>query len=413
MASDSDRIVGEMNEEFQQLLDLVSGPQARDLTAHEVECSLWWRLLALGAKLLQLFFVVRASERPDEPASSDGTRLSYHGMRQRTFFSVFGKIRFDRHYFYASGQGGECPLDAQLALPQRRYSDLLRDWAEYGITHDAYDETIGMLERILNLSFPKLALETVVGEDAVDVDAFYDQKCIPPVEAEGEILVVQSDGKGVPMVRSEPTLKKARRKKGDQRTKKKEAVLTAIYSIDPYHRTPEETAAALMRDEPEGPRPIRPEPVGKEVRATMDGKDVAFKHLTQRVAERDGNHFTARVALTDGAVPLQERMRDLLPDFTLVLDIIHVKDYLWDAANAPVGRRPIPSAPTGSAASWSASSPASWMRRSESWNCWPPTSRCPRHGASWSTGRSPTTGATPPSCATITTSPTAGPSLPA
>ncbi len=43
------------------------------------------------------------------------------------------------------------------------------------------------------------------------------------------------------------------------------------------------------------------------------------------------------MALTDGADALQQQMRTHLPTFTLVLDIIHVTEYLWDAANARWG----------------------------------------------------------------------------
>jgi len=77
--------------------------------------------------------------------------------------------------------------------------------------------------------------------------------------------------------------------------------------------------------------------LGKEVRATLDGKKVAFDRLTGWVAQRDGAHITQRVALTDGAQSLQDRVRNLLPQFTLVLDIIHATEYLWDAANAVMG----------------------------------------------------------------------------
>jgi hypothetical protein len=77
--------------------------------------------------------------------------------------------------------------------------------------------------------------------------------------------------------------------------------------------------------------------VGKEVRATLEGKAVAFARLNRRVTQREGAHIQHRVALTDGAEPLQNRMIELPSRFTLVLDIIHATEYLWDAANALLG----------------------------------------------------------------------------
>jgi hypothetical protein len=300
----------------------------------------------LGAKLLYLFFVHRAATRPKGVFyAPDGTELKYHDLRPTVYFSVFGKIRFRRHYFHTSGQEGFCPLDAELSLPSRCYSDLLRDWAEYCVTTESYEKSIKVLKRILNLSISKLALETGTLEDATDVEAFYEQKAVPPPEAEGSILVVQADGKGVPMVRTDSTPQLARRGKGQKRTKKKEAVVTAIYTIKPYFRTVQEVVEGLLNSEKESEegqlaapsRPKRPAPVGKEVRATLSGKAVAFEHLARRVAQREGKHIRHRVALTDGAEPLQCQVKDRLSMFTLILDIIHAVEYLWKAANALLG----------------------------------------------------------------------------
>jgi hypothetical protein len=341
MSSNSDQIVHQLRCEFQELVEYVTGEQSQSRTAYEVELTLFRRLLALGARLLYLFFVHRAAVRPSGPVyARDGTELKYHDRRPTTYFSVFGKIRFRRHYFHATGQEGLCPLDAELSLPARCYSDLLRDWAEYCITDESYDESIQVLERILNLSLSKRALETSVLEDAIDVEAFYEQKAVPPPEAEGSILVIQADGKGVPMVRTDPASPSARRGKGEKRTRKKEAVVTAIYTIEPYFRTPQEVAEALLRDQAddrEGYRSKRPAPIDKEVRATLAGKAFAFERLTRRVAQREGSHIQHRVALTDGAEPLQRQVSDRLSMFILILDIIHAVEYLWKAANALLG----------------------------------------------------------------------------
>jgi len=346
MSSNSVRIVHQLHRDFQELVEYVTGKEAQTQTAYDVELTLFRRLLKLGAQLLRLFFVHRAAIRPGEPVyAPDGTRLKYQSLRRTTYYSVFGKVRFKRHYFHTPGQEGFCPLDAELSLPLRCYSDLLRDWAEYCITDESYDESIRVLKRILTLSISKRALEVGVEEDAADVNAFYEQKPVPPLDAEGSILVVQADGKGVPMVRTEPANQPARLGKGEKRTKKKEAVVTGIYTIQPHLRTPEQVVKALLHDidgdeENEAvtaSRPQRPTPVGKELRATLAGKDIAFERLTRRVAQREGAHIRHHVALTDGDDALQRRVSNGLSRFTLVLDIIHSSEYLWDAANALLG----------------------------------------------------------------------------
>jgi hypothetical protein len=343
MSSNSVPIVHQLHRDFQDLVEYVTGPEAQTRSAYEVELTLFRRLLAIGAQLLCLFFVHRAAVRPREPVCApDGTRLRYQELRQTTYYSVFGKVRFKRHYFHAPGHAGVCPLDAALSLPPRCYSDLLRDWAEYCVTDESYDESIRVLQRILNLSLSKRALEMGVEEDAADVNAFYEQKPAPAPGAEGPILVIQADGKGVPIVRVAPAAPPARRGKGQKRTQKKEAVVTSIYTVQPYCRTPEQVVAALLRDTvsdqaAQTTAAPRPTPVGKEVRATLAGKDVAFARLARRVAQRDGPHIRHRVALTDGDDALQRQVDTRLPAFSLVLDIIHASEYLWDAANALLG----------------------------------------------------------------------------
>src|SRR5262249_55843188 len=54
-------------------------------------------------------------------------------------------------------------------------------------------------------------------------------------------------------------------------------------------------------------------------------------------ALREGPYILDRVALTDGAEALQQQMRSHLPGYTLVLDIIHASEYLWDTATALLG----------------------------------------------------------------------------
>lgn len=46
-----------------------------------------------------------------------------------------------------------------------------------------------------------------------------------------------------------------------------------------------------------------------------------------------------RVALCDGYGPLQTRLIKQFPDFTLILDFIHADEYLWDVANALLGKQ--------------------------------------------------------------------------
>jgi hypothetical protein len=338
MPSNADPIVAQIQQDMQALMTYVTGPETASQTAYTVEVTLFRRLLALGAALLRLFFLTRAASRPPAPTAANGTVLTYHDQRATTYVSVFGTLRFPRHYFVASGHAGCCPVDAELSLPARCYSDLLREWTDYDATDGAYRETASTIERILGLDLSVQALETSVREDAQDVASFYAQPraATDPATA-GVILVVQADGKGVPMVQPPPAEVPLRLGKGQKRTKKKEAIVSSLYTIAPYVRTPADVRAALLHEERRADHPTRPLPVHKETRATLAGKAAALQTLQQRAAQRDGCHIRARVALTDGAESLQQHMTATFPAYTLILDIIHASEYLWDTATALLG----------------------------------------------------------------------------
>jgi hypothetical protein len=182
------------------------------------------------------------------------------------------------------------------------------------------------------------ALETGVTEAGEDVTPFDAQSAAPTAAVPaGTILVVQADGTGVPMVQPPIQRPPLRLGKGQKRGQKKEAIVTGLYTVGPYPRTPQAVVAALLQ-EPERPESAaRPRPEGKEWRATLAGKAVAMRRLAQRVAQRDGPHIQPRVARTDGAEALQQQLVSHFPEHTLVLDSIHATEYLWDTANALLG----------------------------------------------------------------------------
>jgi len=336
MSSNSTQMIHQLRADFERLLALVTSPEAHTATIDQMERSLFRQVLRLGYRLLQLFVMARVEAESHAPLlRSDGTVLPYHSQQPRGYFSIFGKLTFERACFYAQGQGGQCPLDEALSLPERCYSDLLMESAELLGVEGAYSKGLRTVARLLGLNLSELALETAVAEHSQSVKVYYAQKAPFPSEEEGPILVAQADGKGVPMVRRETADLKPRRGKGDKKTRKKEAIATAVYTIEPYYRTPQDVINALFKKG--DPPPGRPAPQHKQVFASMRGKEQALKRLASWARRREGEHICERVALTDGAEPLQRQVLAKLPGFTLILDIIHVDEYLWKAGTAIYG----------------------------------------------------------------------------
>jgi hypothetical protein len=336
MSSNTESIVQEIRTEFESMLSYVK--ESKTATADQVERGIFNRLLELGFKLMLLFFTLRAEAHPRTPVETEtGEKLPYFDDKKRGYYSIFGKLPFWRPYFYTQGVAGRSPLDAALSLGSDCYSDLVREMAEYLGVDVTYEKVTGMFARILGQKLSTNAVSKMVSEDAADVEAYYEQKPAPKPEDEGEILVIQADGKGVPMVRETSVQAKVCLGKGDKRTKKKEAVVTGIYTIEPHPRTPEEVVASFFhRDETPTPKESlskRSKPQNKQLWATLQGKDVALERLARQVNKREGHHIKHRVALTDGAEALQVRVLDYCSDFTLILDFIHADEYLWNVAN--------------------------------------------------------------------------------
>ena len=342
MTFNSQEIIQDLRAEFEQLLDFVTGEQARTAKADSIERGLFKMLLSLGAKLLQLFFAMRSQNCSRQPVQSkSGQELPYHRDTMRVYFSIFGKVSIERPYFYKQGVGTHTSLDAELGLGDDSYSDMLREVTEYLAIYHVYGgKKAGFLERLFGFNLSTRALQQNVAEDSESVEAYYAQKSPPCPESEAEILVIQADGKGIPMVLEEDEVAEAqvRLGKGQKHGHKKEAIVTTIYTIKAAPRTPTEVIASFFKenqDKKELKKDSKPQ--NKHIWATLDGKDVALSRLTKQVALREGAHIHYRIALCDGCEALQSRIVLQFQGFILILDFVHANEYLWDAANSLLG----------------------------------------------------------------------------
>jgi hypothetical protein len=342
MTFNSQEIIQDVRAEFEHLLDFVAGEAARTAKADSIERGLFKMLLSLGAKLLQLFFVVRSQACSRQPVQSQsGQELPYHRDTERVYFSIFGKVFVERPYFYKQDIGQEIPLDAELGLGADRYSDMLREVTNYLAVYSVYGgKSADFLERLLGFKLSTRALQQNIAEDAEHVETYYAQKPPPCSESEANILVVQADGKGIPMVLEEAEAPEAhvRLGKGQKHGHKKEAIVTTVYTITATPRTPTQVIASFFSENQSEKTPKKaPKPQNKHIWATLDGKEAALSRLAKQVALRQGVHIQHKVALCDGCEALQTRIGLQFPDFILILDFVHANEYLWAVANSLLG----------------------------------------------------------------------------
>ncbi|RPH56411.1 MAG: ISKra4 family transposase, partial [Chloroflexi bacterium] len=335
MTFNSAVIIQDIRTDFEKMLEYVTGEQARRATADATERGLFKMLIEMGLKLLTLFFVMRSQSASRESyKTADGRELRYHRDTKRRYVSIFGKLSFVRPYFYRKGTGGQTPLDAELSLGDDCYSDLVREVNDYLGVYGVYHKACDILERLLGLNLSTRVVQTNLGEDAADVSAYYAQKPAPVASSEAGILVIQADGKGVPMILEETQPDKVRLGKGEKHGRKKEASVTSVYTIEAFTRTPEQVVASYY-DKISLSKPSKPQ--NKHLWATLDGKDTALNRLAEQVRIRLGSHIQHKIALCDGCEALQTRIAKYFSDFIQILDFIHANEYLWAVANALFG----------------------------------------------------------------------------
>ncbi len=329
----------EIRAEFETMLQFVTSKEAQIATADQIERSLFQLLLNLGAKLLLLFFQMHSQTCSRNTITVKDQEIPYNSEQKRVYSSIFGKIPVWRPYFYASGVGGHTPLDAELSLGTDRYSDLLRETLNYLGVYVPYNKASDIFKRILKSSVSTRVQQKLVADDAEDVLAYYEQKPAPLAADEAEILVIQADGKGVPIILEKPSPKPVRLGKGQKRGRKKEAIVTTVYTIATNPRTPKDVSNSFFQQHKDDKKSkiSPPKPKNKHVWATLDGKETALVRLGQQVNPRRGSHIQHKVALADGCATLQERIKEQFPDFTLILDFVHANEYLWKVANSLLG----------------------------------------------------------------------------
>jgi len=237
---------------------------------HHAEREIFSHVKQMGFVALQLFI---ANCGPDynagqAPTSESGKPLRYKGIFFACYLSIFGEIKIPRAGYHDTSQGQYYyPLDAQLNLPEDKYSYLLTDWILQRATETDYRESVALFNEIFDLKLSQVMPQRHCEKMSQAVDPFYEQAEAPPPETEGSYLAVTADGKGVRIHKSEregenykTNTPKARRSKGEKPGIKKEATVAAVYSFDPGPRTAEDVAKTLLKEyTPEEVKQIRAE----------------------------------------------------------------------------------------------------------------------------------------------------------
>lgn len=342
--ADEDRFAPS-RERFEALLVFLGRDRAAALSHADIEDHLDTAGRELLRQLFQDHLDLRAvvETRLDEVVDVDGAEhRNVEAGHGRALTTIFGEVRVERLAYRRRGSANLYPADAVLNLPKEKHSHGLRRLAAIEASRGSFDAAKEAIERATGTGVGKRQAEQLAADAATDIDEFYDTFAPEPGYS-NDTLVLSCDGKGIVMRPDSlrPATEKAaatasakldrRLSKGEKRYRKRLAEVGAVYDITPVPRSPTDIMGANKESTP------APVTKGKWVTASVvDDAAQVVTAIFDEADRRDPRHRRQWIALVDGNNHQIERMGAEAADreisVTIIIDIIHVLEYLWGAA---------------------------------------------------------------------------------
>lgn len=332
-------LISEIQDSVQGLVELVKtqvkfaqkGNRAGD--ANATERGIFKGLLQLGRQLMYLYFSGLGDGDVGRVVEVEGVEYKRGGKpSSSSLLTVFGVIDFQRYLYYRIDGIKERSLkvlDSWANLPDCQASYFVSDWlCRLGVKYTAYEEAVRFVKDLFGLRLSKHTAQDAVSDLDVSYNDYEESRELVQVEEEGELCVVQSDGKGVPMHVSERTGSGT----------KKEALTGCVYTVNRHKRSPEAVARSLTSPDllsAKEEQELRERDRSRNIHyrsSLKQSKEEEFEKLSREVEQRRGSREL--VCVLDGAAVLLRLAGKHFSNATIILDIIHVLDYLWPAVHA-------------------------------------------------------------------------------
>ena len=337
----------------------LAGEACRAVTLDAMEVLVIERGRELLRELVQLSLDTQAEREVRQPqvTGQDGVRRARAERgHDRPVVTRLGQVRVQRIAYRAGikGAGSLFPRDAVLNLPPLGYSWGLQQLAEMFCRAVSYEQAHEFVLAATGVAIGKRQLEQITVAAAADAERFYQDRLqdrggpagagedqeerLPP-------LVISADGKGVAM---RPEARRRRTKAPEQKVRtfekragtgekkgcKRMAETGCVFDVAPGQaRAPEQ----VMRPDPGGEPPARPHAVNRWYTCDITaGRDVTIGKVFDEADRRDPGHRRTWIALVDGdiyqlgLIQAQAAARGIT--LAIVIDFIHVLEYLWKAA---------------------------------------------------------------------------------
>jgi hypothetical protein len=324
--------------------DLVEFCRKSELLFGRFEAELLVRMAVLGRCLVRLFLSARYERLDVQPFLQDGKYRAGHPYAERTLKSVYGEVTYGRQYLQPRRGGGSgiFPLDIVLGLTWDGLSPWMMQWVARLATRMSFKASQMVCKAVLNWAPATEAIEQVVLGMGRAAAPFMSQLQAP--QNDGEVLVIEIDGKCPPMATEEELAKrrgqrrpkhekdcpcgcqrhrgkakrktrgsKKRRNKGDKSKNGKEVLVVVMYTLQ------------------HGEDGLLHGPINKKQYATFAGVKAAAARARAEATKRGFGPDTTKTVqiLMDGAPKLKKALQRQFPQAIFTLDVWHVVERLW------------------------------------------------------------------------------------
>jgi hypothetical protein len=304
--------------------------------------------LELLRRLLQGWLDLQASneENKGHIHSVSGNKLNHvRSGTTRILNSLFGRVTVTRKGYSQSNKASLFPVDAELNLSDDSYSDGIRYRVSNEAIRGSFDDVVETVGETTGGHVPKRQSLNIVRDVAQDFEGFYQKKRFIKPEDTSDLLILTFDGKGIvmrPDSLRECTKKAAQKSnklnsrlsQGEKKDRKRMAQVAAVYTVQPHIRMGE---SIMKTSENDNVLPFRTPIRNKRVWASVEREaEAVIEEAFLEALQRDPEKKRQWVVLIDG-LPHQIRlikkvMKRLAIKATIVMDFIHVLEYLWKAA---------------------------------------------------------------------------------
>ena len=323
--------------------------QKTPATFYQTEQSLQVQISALACLFFQLF-LMSFQEQFDYAIWLDKGNYYKGCLVARTIKTIYGEVRYWRHYLVRKGGGGFYPVDARIGLTGDGFSPLVLSLVTRLATRVSFSASVLLFRCFYGWAPSSEAVQHLIIGMGKDSGAYMEHAQAPTDD--GDILLIEVDGKATPTATADELQKrrgkrhlkppacgcvrhrgqskracrgtKKRRQPGDKSKHGRSITLVVMYTLK------------------RGDDGRLHGPINKQVWGSYAPRKVMLAWARRQATKRGFPPGTAKRIhiVVDGETCLHDGLAVLFPQATFALDIRHVEERLWKVGRVLHGSDP-------------------------------------------------------------------------